>query len=159
MKTLLRRIAMPLAAIALLWLTAMIAVSVSLEVAFGPDVQERFSPFLNVHLMEEALEGSYSPLTDAVFWACAILVGLLVFGSVAFFVAKRETQPRFWVAVAPSLLAVAALGLRFHFVWNETYPSSMRVAFVGQLVIYVTCALAGLGLGARSVAGDKRASG
>jgi hypothetical protein len=156
---LLRQIVMPLAAIALLWPAVMIAVSIGLEVVFGHDVEERFSPFLNIHLMEEASKGSYSPLPDAVFWTCAILVGLLVFGPVAFFAAKQKTQPRFWVAVAPTLLAVAALGLRFHFIWNETYPSSMRVAFVGQLVIYVICALVGLGLGARSVAGDKRARG
>jgi hypothetical protein len=144
---------MPLAAIALLWLAVVIVVSIGLEVAFGHDVEKRFSPFLNVHLIEEASEGTYSPLTDAVFWICVVLVGSLVFGSVAFFVAKRETQPRFWVAVAPSLLAVAALALRFHFIWNESYPSSMRIAFICQLVIYVGCALVGLGLGARSIAG------
>ena len=144
---------MPLAAIALLWLAAVIAVSIGLEVAFGHDVEKRFSPFLNVHLMEEALEGTYSPLTDAVFWICAVLVGSLAFGAVAFIVAKRETQPRFWVGVAPTLLAVAALALRFHLIWNESYPSSMRIAFICQLIIYVGCALVGLGLGARSGAG------
>lgn len=145
---------MPFAAITLLWLAVMIAVSIGLEVAFGHDVEERFSPFLNVHLMEEAFEGSYSPLTDAVFWIGAVFVGSLVFGSVAFFAAKQATQPRFWIA--PSLLAVGALGLQFHFIWNETYPLSMRVAFIGQLVLYVGCALVGHGLGARSVAGHSQ---
>jgi hypothetical protein len=135
-----------------------IAVSIGLEVAFGHEVERRFSPFSNVHLTEEASEGNYSPLTDAVFWIGAVLVGSFAFGWVAFFVAKREIRLRFWLAVAPSLIAVAALALRFHFIWDDSYPSSMRIAFICQLVIYVGCALVGLGLGAHALAG-RRESG
>jgi hypothetical protein len=154
-KTMLRQIVLPLAATALLWSAVVIAVSIGLEVAFGHDVENRFSPLLNVHLIEQASEGSYSPLTDAVFWICSVLVGSLSFGWVAFFVAKRETQRSFWVAVAPSLFAMAGLALWFHSVWNESYPSSMRIAFIFQLVIYLACALVGLGLGTHAAAGRR----
>jgi dolichyl-phosphate-mannose--protein O-mannosyl transferase len=157
-RTVLRQIVLPLAAIALLWLSVGIAVSIGLEVAFGHDVEKRFSPFSDVQLTQAASEGHYSPLTDAVFWICAVLVGSFAFGWVAFFIAKREIRLRFWVAVAPSLLAVAALALRFHFIWNDSYPSNMRIAFICQLVIYVGCALVGLGLGAHALAG-RRESG
>jgi hypothetical protein len=150
MKAAFRQIVLPLAAIALLWLSVGIAVSIGLEVAFGHDVERRFSPFSDVHLIEEASDGNYSPLTDAVFWLCAVLVGSFAFGWVAFFVAKRESHLRFWAAVAPSLLAVAAVALRFHFIWGDSYPSSMRIAFVCQLLIYVGCALVGFGLGAHA---------
>lgn len=157
MKVAIRRIVVPFVSIIVLWVVTTLVISFGFEIILGHEWAAGMTPFSSEHLVEEALEGNYSPLTDVAFIVHAILVGLVAFGLVTFITARREGRSHLLLAVLPALLVVGALALWFRFIWEENYPFSMRVAFVVQLMVFVGCAMAGFMLAAHTRVGVRGA--
>jgi hypothetical protein len=101
MKPLVRRFALPLAAVVILSPAAFVALGTIGELILGNWEAGRLFPFSNAHLREEALEGVYSPLSDPLFVLFSLLVAGCAFGPAMFWGALRasKSELRFvWLA-------------------------------------------------------------
>jgi hypothetical protein len=149
MSVLVRRIILPFVAIAILWAALILVGSLSVEAIFGAGVSERMTPFSNVHLMEEALDGTYDPLSDWLFLAFRALVGLVAFGAGSAFAAVGAGGRQLAVAIIPALLGVALLASLLGYVWEEGYPHNMRMGLVVDLLMCAVGAAIGFAVGIR----------
>jgi hypothetical protein len=144
-----RRIILPFVSIVVLWAVVVLAVSFSVETLFGIGVSERLTPFSNVHLMEEASEGTYDPLADWLFLAFRAFVALAAFGVGTAFAAAGASGRQLLVAVVPAFLAIVLMLTLLSYAWDGSYPHTMRMAFFVDLLMCVGGSAAGLALGSR----------
>jgi hypothetical protein len=113
----------------------------SVDAVSGIGVSERIIPYSNAHILEEAYEGHYQPLTDPVFLGGALLIVLFAFGASSY-VAVRWARVPLRAAVAGAVVATLGLAVARYQVFAENYPTSMRAAYVLQLVLYIATSVA-----------------
>ena len=158
MSIIVKRIVIPLAAIVALWMVVIPASSLSVEALFGIGVAERLTPFSNAHLLEEAAEGMYNPLADWLFVTFRAVVALIAFGLGTVIAAFGARRKELALAIVPSLAGVALMSLSLSYVWSESYPSTMRNAFVIDVLMCIGASIIGLAVGgslkSRGVATD-----
>jgi len=139
-----RRVAVPTAAIVALWIACELLAARVVEVFVGPGAGERLMPFANAHLLEEAVEGEYAPVTDPVFLANTLLLAVVAFGAGSCLAGRGVPRVQRLYAAIPSLVTLVLLAWLFRHVWNAGYPSPMRVAFAIQFGACFAASCAGL---------------
>jgi hypothetical protein len=158
MGVIVKRIVIPLAAIVVLWLVVILGSSLSIEALFGIGVAERLTPFSNAHLLEEAAEGTYNPLADWLFVTFRALVALVAFGLGTVIAAFGARRKELALAIVPSLAGIALMAVSLSYVWSESYPSTMRNAFLIEVLMCIGASIIGLAVGSslksRGVATD-----
>ena len=98
----------------------------------GAQAQENLVPFNNVHILEEAYEGTYRIWRDPTFMIATMVIMFLPFFAATFVTMKASRPP---VAIAVMLLGFGLqTGLRLD-IFRSGYPWSLRVAFVWELAI------------------------
>lgn len=132
-KVLVKPIIISTAGIAALWMIVVLVLGFGTEVIFGDSAAERLTPFANSHLLEEAGEGSYSPLNDPLFIAYTMGTAIAVFGIPTFYLASRRYLSR-RVAVVPAMVVVLIIAVLWRYVWAEGYPQPMRLGVLFELV-------------------------
>jgi hypothetical protein len=144
MNSIARRIALPFVAIVVLWVAVTLVATSSAEALLGIWFAERLTPFGNAHLLEEASEGSYSPITDPAFLLYAVALAAIVFGCASYFAAIGVPRAQRFYASIPSLTALLLLAWLLRYVWSASYPSPMRLAFIFQLGACLVASCTGL---------------
>lgn len=139
----LRRFVRSFALLIVLWIVANVAIGYCLEIFLGEAVAERCDPFGNAHLLEDAEEGAYLPLSDPAFLLHALVLGAIVFGMPAYLIARKVQGVTANQTLAPVFLALLTLTWLHRYVWNAGYPVVMRQGFVAYLCILLMMALAG----------------
>ena len=138
------RIIASVAGIVALWVAVGLVVGFSVEALFGYWLSERFRPFSNAHLLEEADEGLYSPVSDPAFLVHAVAIAVIVFGGSAYFLARGPFRSHPRRAVVASLVVIFALGGLWSYVWAEGYPVAMRWGVLFELASYTVASVAGV---------------
>jgi hypothetical protein len=110
MRPLIRRFALPLAVALLLTPAAYVLFGILGEMILGPEA-ERLFPFSNAHLLEEATEGLYAPLSDPLFVSFWLLVAICTFGPSMFWGAFKAAKSELWLVWMAALTGTALLAL------------------------------------------------
>ncbi|WP_395005979.1 hypothetical protein [Undibacterium sp.] len=120
------------------------AVDLTTQELLGVFEAERMAPYTNAHLLEEASEGKYSPITDPVFLIYIFSIGIAVFGGGSLFAWWGVAKQQFAIASVPSVIGVSFIVLPLRFVWNDGYPQQMQIALFLELFVYALCAILGI---------------
>jgi hypothetical protein len=139
MRTLIRRFALPLAAALMLSAAAFVLFGMAGKMMLGQEA-ERLFPFSNAHLLEEAMEGVYSPLSDPLFLSFSFLIAICAFGPSMFWGALRAANPEVWLVLLATLVGSALLALILRPQLSSSEPSSIHHA---ALFLPAACGLAG----------------
>jgi hypothetical protein len=138
-----RRVLLPVVLMVSLWMMFVAGVTSAVDASFGPYSHERLEPLMNVHLAEEALEGTYSPVEDPAFIAYAVLKAALVFGVGGLYAAFGAVGSARKVAVLPCAVSLGFLWVLFVIATSPHEALSMRAASALQILLFVTAYLAG----------------
>ena len=138
------RPALALAAMIGLWVAITIAATEGVAALLGVDASERLEPLTNVHLAEEALEGTYWPLRDLAFDLYVLVKAILVFG-VGGFIANHGPKARVWIGYLPLFVGLALLRHLFVLLVSAGEPWAMRLAAAFALATFVIAFIVGRG--------------
>lgn len=127
MRTLIRRFALPLAAALLLAAAGFVLFGMVGEMMLGQEA-ERLFPFSNAHLLEEAMEGLYTPLSDPLFISFSLLIAICAFGPSMFWGALSAAKSEVWLVSLASLVGSALLALTLRPKLSSDEPSSIYQA-------------------------------
>lgn len=139
MRTMIRRFALPLAAALALAATAYVLFGIAGEMMLGQEA-ERLFPFSNAHLLEEAMEGIYSPLSDPLFLSFSLLIAICAFGPPMFWGALRAARSEVWLVWLATLVGSALLAVTLRPELSSDEPSSIYQA---ALFLPAACLVAG----------------
>ena len=139
MRTLIRRFALPLAAALLLTPAVYVLFGILSEMILGPEA-ERLFPFSNAHLLEEAAEGLYAPLSDPLFVSFWLLVAICTFGPSMFWGAFRAAKSELWLVWMAALTGTALLALTLRPEFSSDAPPSISQS---PLFLLAACLVAG----------------
>jgi hypothetical protein len=89
---------------AAMWVFVTVFASYAGSLLGNPHLVERFQPFAYVHMAEEMVEGSYTPIHDIAFLTYASFSALLVAGVPALFLAHRFRHANNRLLYVPALL-------------------------------------------------------
>jgi hypothetical protein len=153
MRTLIRRFALPLAAALVLSAAAFVLFGIAGETMLGQEAELLF-PFSNAHLLEEAMEGLYAPLSDPLFVSFSLLIAICAFGPSMFWGALRAAKSELWLVWLAALAGSGLLAITLHPELSSSEPSSIYQA---ALFLPVACLVAG-GAGIRLATKLKPAS-
>lgn|GEM_PF-6219013 len=143
-KTLATRIVAPLLAIVALWGLVTSTLWYCVELLFGARVADGFFPFLNAHILERLVAGTYAPLSDPPFLIRVGLIAVMPFGVVTYLAARNASPAQRWLSLVPTFIALAILGCFLSFAWTDHYPKSVRVGAIAELSAYLTASCIGL---------------
>lgn len=115
----------------------------------GTAVQDQLQPYTHAHLLGEASEGIYSPLSSEVFVMGALFVNILAFGFSIFClrvaIGKKNCSE---VCSAVTLCGIVGLiWVRRYIFFESGYPWAMRSGFIFEILIAFGAAYLGLRLG------------
>ena len=147
-----RRFALPLVAVFVLALVVVVAFGTMTELLLGNWEAGRLFPFSNAHLLEEAAEGLYAPLSDPLFVLFSFAVAIGAFGLSMFWGVVGASKTESFVVWSAALTAVALLGLhlRSAFSPDASVPISMAALCVLAACLAASGAAIWLGLGRTS---------
>ena len=124
-----------------LWIVSGFFVSFSIAWVGASDYS--LNLYKSAHLLEEASEGHYFPLTDPVFIYSAIIIGTVSFGLGTFFTSKVLSNFKSQFALIPALIYIVTYVKVFSFVWFRNYPSSIQFALLFELVFFAVATYIG----------------
>ncbi len=149
MKCIFRRMIFPFILMLALWTVTTMAVDLTTQELLGVFEAERMAPYANAHLLEEAYEGKYSPISDPVFLIYILSIGIAVFGGGSLFAWWGVAKQHIAIASVPSIIGVAIIILPRRFVWNNSYLQEMQIALFLELFVYALCTGIGIFIAAR----------
>lgn len=124
-----------------LWIVSGFFVSFSIAWVGASD----YSLYLykSAHLLEEASEGHYFPLTDPVFIYSATIISVITFGLGTFLTSKVLANFKWQFALFPAFVYIVTYIKVFSFIWFGNYPSSVQLALLFELVFFTSAACLG----------------
>lgn len=149
MKSIFRRMILPFILMLALWTVTTMAADLTTQELLGVFEAERMAPYTNAHLLEEASEGKYSPISDPVFLIYVLSIGIAVFGGGSLLAWWGVAKQHIAIALVPSIIGVAIIILPRRFVWNDSYPQEMQTALLFELFVYALCVVLGILIAAR----------
>jgi hypothetical protein len=108
----------------------------------NPDPTSAF-PFANAHLLEEALQGHYRPLSSVPFLVYVLVLSLVGFLVGVFIVSALLRLHHSYFRALLAVVPVAALALMLGFVFRPAYPEVVRTAAVVALVLFLCSGILG----------------
>jgi len=149
MKLIFRRLILPFILMLALWTIITMAIDLTTQELLGVLEAERMMPYTNAHLLEEASEGTYSPISDPVFLVYILLIGIAVFGGGSLFAWWGVAKQHIAIASVPSIIGISFIVFPLRFVWNVDYPREMQIALSLELFVYALSAALGMFIAAR----------
>ncbi|MDR2240684.1 MAG: hypothetical protein LBE33_09600 [Zoogloeaceae bacterium] len=144
MKVAIRRFCLPLAATIVLWFASVLLFGLMAEMMLGSWESGRVYPFMNVHLLEAAAEGTYSPLQDPAFVLYSIAVVTVAFGLPAFWGAYGATRFQLAVVIAAILLSVALFAFHLRTAFSPLIPPPIKTA--AAFILFASLVAGGVGM-------------
>jgi FtsH-binding integral membrane protein len=136
MNVAIRRFALPLAAVVVLWIAAVITLGTLGELVFGSWEVGRLYPFSNSHLLEEASEGLYAPLSDPLFVLFSLAVAISAFGLSMFWGALKVPRSQLWLVWLAALTGIGLLAVHLRSAFSSEAPASI---LAGALFVLAAC--------------------
>jgi hypothetical protein len=140
MKQMSRGVAVGIAVLVIAWLAVGLLlgmVLIAVENTIGDYLlMGRMMPYSSAHLLEEAVEGTYSPSHDPLFFI-GVLTGTGIPFAVASYVAARFHVRAPWFVVGVGLLG---LGMVHRHVFRADFPSPVRLALFLELATAIVVA-------------------
>jgi hypothetical protein len=139
MNVVVRGFALPLAGIMALWVAAVVIGGTMVEAILGGWEVGRLFPFSNAHLLEEASEGLYAPLSDPLFVVFSLASAACAFGASMFWGAFNARKSESWLVWVAVLTGIGLVALYLRSALSSEAPTSISRA---ALFVLAACLLA-----------------